>query len=405
MPALRALVRRHVLVCVVGSSLLAVPGNSLRAQVPVAPPGVAAPLSAASAVLIVEPRGRADGGAAESDAQLQRRIQTHVATIASEHHLRRVVSDSAGDVRRTQWFRASGDVDERAAWLRDHVRVTAVPGTSLIEIALPDLKDASERKAILFAVAGVYLDANGGPNPGDRREVLQRLQTKARDRLTTLVQERGQAQARLNAGGGDRIATKEIELSRLIAEQIDAALRAQKAAAKQEAVTAAVQQDQPVPGEDQAVRKQAPFLANEEQAIHQMDVEVSVSRDQLGPNNPKVLALEKRLELTRARFVKKQAAVREGARAAIVEETRVEAATAKATADGMAGRVEALKKEVGEQSSAMLTVQSLQEEERGLREQVRLVTQQIDNLAATHAVRPGGADICWHLMPEAAQPR
>ena len=50
----------------------------------------------------------------------------------------------------------------------------------------------------------------------------------------------------------------------------------------------------------------------------------------------------------------------------------------------------------------MLTVQSAQEEERGLREQVKLIQEQIDNVVASHASFSGTADVHWHLLPEAA---
>ena len=310
MPGLAALTRRHVLLSsILASGLLASSGPFVSAEAPIEPPAAPAahrpPLSAASGVLIVEPRHGIDGAALpESDAQLQRRIQTHVATIASEHHMRRVVNDSAGDVRRTAWFRESSDVNERAAWLHDHVRVVAVPGTSLIEIALPDVKDPNDRKAILQAVGGVYLDAPGGPSLRDRTAVLQSLRDKVKTRLTMLTGEKQQAQLRINDAGPNRIGTKEIELSKLVQEQIDAGIKAAKAQAEYGAMQETLQQGQPVPQVEEQVKRTAPYLQAEEQNVQQLEVELSVSRDQFGPNNPKVLSLTKRLELTRAALAK-----------------------------------------------------------------------------------------------------
>ena len=409
MPGLAALTRRHVLLSsILASGLLASPAPFARAQAPVEPPAAPAAhhpsLSAASGVLIVEPRRGPDGAAIpESDAQLQRRIQTHVATIASEHHMRRVVNDSAGDVRRTAWFRESSDVNERAAWLRDHCRVTAVPGTSLIEIALPDVKEANERKAIVYAVGGVYLhDANGAADLRDRTAVLQGLRDKVKTRLGVLAGEKQQAQLRLNGDGGvgGRIGAKEIELSKLVQEQIDTSIRAQKAAAQQKAADDAVQKNQPVPGEDDLVKGDAQ-LQRDQETVQQIEVEVALTRDQFGPNHPNVLSLAKRLDVMREKVAKREAAIRSSARRSIVDEIRAEASALKATADGMSRRVEELKREIGDLSSAMLMLQSAQEEERGLREQIKVIQEQIDHVVAFQGLSRT-SDIHWHLLPEAA---
>jgi hypothetical protein len=408
MPGFAALTRRHVLPSILAAGLLASPAT-VRAQAPVEPPAAPAPhhppLSAASAVLIVEPRRASDGSSIpESDAQLQRRIQTHVATIASEHHMRRVVSDSAGDVRRTQWFRESNDVNERAAWLRDHARVAAVPGTSLIEIALPDVKDPNERRMILQSVGGVYLDAAGAPGLRDRAAVLLGLRDKAKTRLTMLTGEMQRVQLKLNGDGGvgGRIGAKEVELSKLVGEQIDAGIKAATAQAEYEGMQAALQQGQGVPRIEEQAKRNAPYLQADEQNLQQVEVELSLSREQFGPNNPKVLSLTKRLEVMRAALAKKKDAVLASARAAIVEEAKASAAAANAKAEGLNKRVETLKGELGDLSSAMLALQSLHEEERGLRQQIKVVQGQIDNVVESQGSPGRGSDVHWHLLPEAA---
>src|SRR5215467_352220 len=84
-------------------------GLSGFAQTPAAPaPGAAAtavkipeplpPIPAGSAVLIVD---TPVGAAADSEAVLRRRINTHIATIRSEQHLRKVLSNVNSETRKT----------------------------------------------------------------------------------------------------------------------------------------------------------------------------------------------------------------------------------------------------------------------------------------------------------------
>jgi hypothetical protein len=50
----------------------------------------------------------------------------------------------------------------------------------------------------------------------------------------------------------------------------------------------------------------------------------------------------------------------------------------------------------------MLALQSLHEEERGLRQQIKVVQGQIDNVVESQGSPGRGSDVHWHLLPEAA---
>src|SRR5258706_8267974 len=133
------------------------PSRPPRLAEPVPP---VSPISAGVAVLIVDPPSGAN--ATDSDALLQRRINTHAATIGSEQHLRKVIAQAEGETRKTQWFKESDNPLERAEWLRDHLHVSALPGTSLIQVSLPDLRDPAERKTIVQAICQAYLEGQRG---------------------------------------------------------------------------------------------------------------------------------------------------------------------------------------------------------------------------------------------------
>src|SRR5206468_3130450 len=151
-----------------------------------------------------------------------------------------------------------------------------------------------------------------------------------------------------------------------------------------------------VPRLEEYLKHNAPYLQADEQNVQQVEVELSLSRDQFGPNNPKVLSLAKRLELMRAALAKRKDAAFASARAAMVEEAKARAAALQTTAEALNKRVETLKGDLGDLSNAMLTLQTMQEEERGLREQIKLIQEQIDNVVASQGSLSRTSDIHWH---------
>jgi DNA repair exonuclease SbcCD ATPase subunit len=403
MPVTAARVRRHVLSSLVTSALFLAACPPVWAQSPAtAAASSVQSLPATSAVLIVDPPAP---GTPESDAQWQRRIQTHVASIASEHHLRHALASEDGEARKTQWFKTTNDPAERAAWLRDHLHVRAVPGTSLIELALPDVNDPAERRTLLFDVVNTYLAArmrSGDSSTSDRVRVLARLRDKAKAQLQTLAAQEQQKQIQLSgeAGGVARIGAKEIELSKLVGEQIDAQLKAAKAQAEYEAAAKAIEQGQDPAGVDEYVRRTSPYLAAEEDQIRQLEVNAEALRGQVNEDNPKYTTMAKQLELRQAKVAQRREEATAKARAALLEELKSEAAAASARVDASNRRVETLKAELAELNSAALALVTLRQEEKGLRDQLKEIQSQLDQLAATRPA-PGATDIHWHFQPEA----
>jgi hypothetical protein len=404
MPVLAARVRRHVFSSVVSSTLIFIACPPVWAQAPAPVAGRPAPsLPATSAVLIVEPPAP---GTAEPDAMWQRRLLTHVASIASEHHVRRVLATEDGEPRKTQWFKTTGDPAERASWLRDHLHVHAVPGTSLIELALPDVTDPSERRTLLLEVGNAYLASRGAVGDAavtDRATALIRLRDKAQARLAALTVEEQQKQVQLGAGpggAGGPIAAREIELSKLVGEQIEAATKSRNATAAYEAANAAVRDGEDPTGLEEYIRRVAPNLDNADAQFQAMEVQAEVTRQQAGEENPGYKTLSKRLDAMRAANAKRHEDAKARARVILLEEAKANAAAMNARSEGLNRRIESLKAELAELKSATLAVITLREEEKGLREQIRQIQSQLDHLAASRPAA-NATDIHWHLMPEA----
>src|SRR5436305_10663801 len=111
-------------------------------------------------------------------------------------------------------------------------------------------------------------------------------------------------QVRLNIDGGgsvgamgSRLGTKDIELSKLVQEQVEAQLMFGKAQGTFKATQDAVNQGQDPPGLDIMVQRNAPFLMNDQYQLRQLEIQRDLLADQYGPENAKFKAITKQAEL------------------------------------------------------------------------------------------------------------
>lgn len=307
-------------------------------------------------------------------------------------------------VRDTKWFgQFKGDISKAKLDFEENLSVTPLQDTKLIKVEFT-YSEPEDCKTIVYDLVSTYLAEQQESQTyslKDRTAVLTGLRDKAKTRLSVLTGEKQQAQLRLNSDGGvaGRIGAKEIELSKLVQEQIDAGIKAAKAQAEYQAVLEAVQQGQDPGGVEMYVQRNSPYLLNDEQNVQQVDVEATLAKDQYGEDNPKYKALAKRLELMKAAYQKKYDAARATARIALLDGAKAEAGALQATADGMNKRVETLKGELGDLSNAMLALLSAQEEERGLREQIKIVQEQIDNVVAIQG-SSASSRVSWMTYPQ-----
>jgi uncharacterized protein involved in exopolysaccharide biosynthesis len=402
--------RRRALPSVLSICLAGLITASSPAQT--APPRLAepvppvSPITAGVAVLIVDPPSGPN--VMDSDALLQRRINTHAATIASEQHLRKVIAQAEGETRKTQWFKESDSPLERAQWLRDHLRVTVLPGTSLIQVALPDLPDPAERKTIVQAICQAYLESQRSQRTNellDRTATLNTIRIKAESQLKILRADMREKMLRLNLDGGavgglgTRLGVKDMELSRLVQENIEAQLQLGKAQGTLKALAEATQQGQYPPQVDELMARMEPSLSQERSQLQQVETERDLLVEQNGADSARLKALTQRAEKMRAQYDKRFEESRTKARASILEQAEQEAKAAEAHQHALATRVENLKQDMGDLSNTLVQYDTLKREEQALIEKLRLTKEQIDNIMALQS-SASAVEIRWHLYPE-----
>jgi hypothetical protein len=409
----------RVFVLSIASLLSAGPAS---AQVPPArldPAPLAEPMpaiSAGAALLIVDPpgqtanvnaaRGTPPAVAAPADLErlYQRRILTCAASLKSEHTIRRLISSPSAETRKTQWFKESDDPLERSAWLRDHLRVTTIPGTALIQVELPDVRDSRERKTILYEICQTFLDSNKRVQQDallDRTSMLNNVRIKADMRLKDLNQEMRAKQIQLNLDGGGigRIGVKEMELSKLVGEHIDAQMRTSRARAAFEVLSAAAQQGNAFPAAEAAAEAD-PRVQELTRRLEDARLRADLARTKPGGAD-KAAAEEADAEakVLATHAEQRRSSVAARAKVALLEQAQARASEEAVQLETLTKRIDNLKDALGELGNAMVQYNNLQEEQKGLREQVRNVREQIENLMAIQS-SAAASDVHWHQIPE-----
>jgi hypothetical protein len=382
--------------------LLIASSLSATAQQPVKPSEPLPPIPATSAVLIVAVP-TTGVTATEADLIVQRRVATHIATLRSEQHLRKVLSDINGKARKTQWFTSAENPLERATWLRDHLRATAVPGTPLIEVSLPDVKDAAERRTILEEICTAYIERArqiAVDELSDRTTILNNTRIKAEMRKKDLDSEMREKQIRLATDGGTvqpgRVGVKELELSKLVGEQVDAQVELTRARTAYETiVNAAARKVVPEPIAERV--RHEPRLVELQRRLDDAETRLAVAQS----NKPESALTELKAEIEHLRKRADALSIEMTTRAlaAATAEAKARLDEAKVRYEFLSGKVDFLKADVGELSNAMVAYFNLQEESRGLREQVRAVKARIEETMSAQTA-PMAVDIRWHIMPE-----
>jgi hypothetical protein len=397
---------------------IAVSSHAQPAPAPAA--NVSPPIPATSAVLIVD----SPEGVPDSEIQLQRRVNIHIATLRSEKNIRTMISSANSETRKTSWFTSANDPHERTIWLRDHLHVKQVEGTPLIEVSLPDIANPSDRRTILRDICDTYLETASKQRAdalGDRTYALNTVKLKIELRLKQITDDMRQKQINLNADGGGigRMGVKDMELSKLVDQMINAQAQSDKATASYTALSRAVQSGQNPPGLDTILAGNA-RIQELQRHLDDAELRLEIARSKSGekaggaadpldkgstakPASAKDSAvaellvetayLRKKLDLLTSEATAK-------AKVQLLEEVEQRAQESKNTLNALRERVASLKDEIGDLNNSLVLYMTLQEEQTGLREQLRSVRQQIEQIMALQG-RNSSIGIHWHIEPEA----
>ncbi len=312
-------------------------------------------------------------------------VRTQAKYLKADGLLSKLLTNPNSELRKTQWFRQfNGDIRRAKADFDDSVDVTPVQDTKLVRVEFTYSKP-EDCKTIVQELISTHLEDQKRQQTEsllDRTSMLNNIKIKAEMRLKDLTSEMKQKSIQLNLEGGGigRIGIKEIELSKLAGELIDAQLDMAKARAAFEATKSAMENNQDPPGMEVIMYQLNPQLMNDAYQLKQTEIQCALLLEQVGPENPRYKAMLKQAEILRQGYEQALADAKARAKVMILERYQQDYNAAENKLASLTKRVEALKQDLGDLSNSMMTYFTLKDEERGLREQLKQVKEQIDNV-------------------------
>jgi capsular exopolysaccharide synthesis family protein len=335
-------------------------------------------------------------------------IRTQAAILRSEALLTKVLQNPNSEIRRTQWFsQFNNNIPKAKADFEDCLSVTPMQDTSLVKVEFTYSRP-EDCRTIVFDLISTHLEnqrKSQTDNLLDRTSVLNNMRIKVEARLKDLRSDMRQKQVALNIEGGAvgaagaRVSVKDMELSKLVSEQIEAQLDFNKAQGIYQATQQAISQGQEPAGVDIMVQRSNPFLMNDKYQLQQYEDELADMQGRLGENNSKVQAFEARVERMRQRFKTQMEQAKAEAKVAILAGYEQDAGAAEGKLKSITARVDNLKESLGDLSNSMIQYYTLQQEEKGLVEQLKEIKEQIENVLALQSAH-ASEDVVWRAMPE-----
>jgi capsular exopolysaccharide synthesis family protein len=336
-----------------------------------------------------------------ANTAMEIRTQAHI--LRSEALLTKVLQNMNNEIRKTQWFaQFNGNIPRAKADFEDSLTVTPMQDTKLVKIEFTYSKP-DDCKTMVLDLVNTHLENQKQVQTEfllDRTSMLNNVKIKTDARLKDLRAEMREKQIKVNTDGGGigRIGAKEMELSKLVAEQVDAQLMYGKAYSAFESTKAAVQSGQDPPMMEQYVHELAPFLVNDEYQLRQIELERDIAAE-TGTESTRYKQLAKRADIMRANYQQALDAARVRAKVAIIENMQQDMNKAATKLESLTKRVDFLKADLGELSNSLVAYFSLQQEEKGLMEQLKTVKDNIENVMALQSAR--AAEIVkWNTLPE-----
>jgi capsular exopolysaccharide synthesis family protein len=371
------------------------------------------PRYTSSGLIMVQPQMRENdillGTNAQTDpATTALQIRTQAAILRSESLLTKVLQNPNSEIRRTQWFaQFDNNIPKAKADFEDCLSVTPMQDTSLVKVEFTYSRP-EDCRTIVFDLISTHLENQRKSTTDtllDRTSVLNNMRIKVEAALKDKRDNMRTKQVQLNIDGGAvgaagaGLGVKDMELSKLVSERIEAQLDFNKAQGIYQATQQAIAQGQDPPGIDIMIQRTNPFLMNDKYQLQQYEDELADMQGRLGENNAKVKAFEARVERMRQRYQTQYDQARASAKVAILDGYQADASAAESKLKSLSARVDSLTESLGDLRNSMVQYYQLQQEEKGLVEQQKDIRDQIDKVVALQSAH-SSEDVVWRAFPE-----
>lgn len=335
-------------------------------------------------------------------------IRTQAAILRSESLLTKVLQNPNSEIRKTQWFaQFNNNIPKAKADFEDCLSVTPMQDTSLVKVEFTYSRP-EDCRTIVFDLISTHLENQRKSQTDtllDRTSVLNNMRIKVEAALKDKRDNMRTKQVQLNIDGGAvgaagaGLGVKDMELSKLVSERIEAQLDFNKAQGVYQATQQAIAQGQEPPGVDIMVQRSNPFLMNDKYQLRQAEIQLKMMGEQYGSENNKVKLMQKQVDLMRADYEAQIEQAKAAAKVSLLEGYQAEASAAESKLKSLTARVDSLTESLGDLRNSMVQYYQYQQEEKGLVEQLKEIKEQIENVVALQSAH-SSEDVVWRAFPE-----
>ncbi|HYE18465.1 MAG TPA: polysaccharide biosynthesis tyrosine autokinase [Tepidisphaeraceae bacterium] len=323
-------------------------------------------------------------------AQTALEARTQAQYLKHDSLLTRLLTNPNGEVRKTQWFKQfDQDVRRAKEDFEKNLSVDPITDTKLIRVrftySVPD-----DCKTIVQDLVSTHLEDQKRVETQtlmDRTSMLNNVKIKAETRLKDVGAEMRQRSITLNLEGGGigRIGVKEMELSKLTGEMIEAQMDLGKAQGGFQAIQGQMQAGQDPANVEMLANQINPNLQNGLFQLKQAEIQLAIFEQQVGKEHQRFKQQLTMVQILKAAYEQEKADATAKARLALLEQAQQAFTAAQGRVEGMSKRIESLKQDLGELSNSLLAYMNLQDEQRGLLQTIKQVRDQIENVMALTA--------------------
>ncbi|MGC3957513.1 MAG: hypothetical protein QM813_06000 [Verrucomicrobiota bacterium] len=334
-------------------------------------------------------------------------IRTQARLLKSEALLLRVLQNESSKIRETDWFRQfDGNIGEALLQFDKSLSVVPIQDTKLVQIDFI-YSNRKDCKTIVTELVNAHLeDQKERQNSvlSDRTTMLNNVKLKSESRLKDIEAEMREKQTQVNDGGGGIgfISLKEMELNKLVQERLEAGLLLENKRAAFRSAKEAADAGLEVAGVERVAYQINPGLINDRANLRQMEMELDLMRVNRGPEASQVKQFEQRVNKMHANYQQDSDEARAKARIMILEEMAQDLQSAETKAEGLRLRVESLRSDIAGLANITLQYLNLKDEQRSLRESVKQIKEQIENVLALQSSAQSYR-VSWMSQPEEPQ--
>jgi capsular exopolysaccharide synthesis family protein len=331
-------------------------------------------------------------------------LKSHAALLKDPSLLNTVLQNPDSAIRQTSWFRSHPDPMEAKADLAENFEVTIPGDSSLLRLSMTN-SDPKSCQAIVQTIGDEYIkeqqEISRDREYGRNRDLENRKAVEDNN-LKVVNGDIAELESELNSNGvtgtQNRINSKDMELTKLVDNQILLRLSGASLQEEYKRITDTINSDQDPP-QVAALIYSDPQVAAYRNLVNSLELAISDALDHYLPDHPSVVALQKRKTAMEDKLNATVADARVRYRTQVVEDAKARLTDAQRSIDETNKSIESLRGDMAHLTDLMSQLLRQQEFKAAYEARLKTIDEQLDQLA-NYSVRRDLNGVQWAAHPE-----